>query len=541
MKKFVLFFIPLILTVMSCSDDAEIIRPSELPAYTVMIYAQGGELDSLLFETVKDLYNYGSTEKVNVTMQIKMSKKYQEKEGSQLIKDHRGIVRYVLPEAGQKVGLEKIGNVEDPFSTPEKLKEFILWSKEKCPARNYILVMWGHGTGWSYGSDCPKACLPDDNREDEFITNVGLARAIRESGVHIKVLDFYCCSMARMETIFEFGETVDYARISNEPITGNGHETADLVKLIDESLNKSDPSDELVESVWTAYLGKLTECWEKAMPRVQVSAAFTDLRKLQPLMAATKEFKELLISSYAANKEGIDAATCACYRCLGDSDEPQDDHEYDIVDYALQVSMKLQATNPELSAKFAGIHEKLRNAVTNAEVFRTENEDKKKVFANKLSYGILLTNKSGYETWQQKGYTLLSFEAVSGWSQWLKTNEQMPVGNPCPFAVLMREPFIGNWESDLGDGWLSRVSFSESQDYSEFEYERANPDNKRKEFTARWFEVSGSKGRINLEYEEGGEKRNRDILVTVNDERTELTLKDLSGAQESRIYKKLSN
>ena len=539
MKKIILLFIPLLITVISCSDNNEIIRPSELPAYTIMIYAHGGELDSLLFETVKDLYNYGSTDKVNVTMQIKMSKEYQGKEDIQLINDHKGIVRYVLPENGQKVGMEKIGNVEDPFSTSEKLTEFILWSKEKCPAQNYILVMWGHGTGWNYDSDCVKGCLPDDNRDDELLTNVDLARAIRESGVHIKVLDFYCCSMARMETIFEFGETVDYTRTSNEPITGNGHETAELVKLIDESLNKSAPSDELIESVWTSYLKKLNEFWEKAMPKVQISAAFTDLRKLQPLMAATKEFKELLIRSYAAEKERIDAATCACYRCLGNSDEPQDDHEYDIVDYALQVSIKLQSTNPELSAKFAGIHEKLRNAAANAEVYRIENEDKKKVFANRLSYGILLTNKSGYEAWQQKGYSLLSFEAVSGWSQWLKTNEQMPVGNPCPFVDLIREPFVGNWESELGDGWISRVSFFESQDYSEFEYEKANPDNKRKELTARWFEVTGSEGKINLEYEENEEKRTREILVTVDDERTELTLKEISGSQESRIYKKL--
>lgn len=435
MRKLISFFIPLLLTVMSCSKDSDITR---LPAYTIMVYAQGGELDSLLFETVRDLYEYGSTGNVNVTLQIKMSAKFQAMEGDQLINDHKGIVRYVLPEAGRKVDIEKIGNAGDAFSTPEKLKEFIRWSKEKCPAQNYILVMWGHGSGWCYDSDCPKACLPDDNRNDELITNVDLARAIRESGVHIKVLDFYCCSMARMETIFEFGETVDYVRSSNEPISGNGHETAHLIGLIERTMDEYEPSDVLIECVWAAYLEHLAKCWEKAMPRVQISAAFTDLRKLQPLMVATKEFKDLLISSYAANKEEINAAGCACYRCWDTSEEPEADREYDIVDYALQVSLKLKTSNPELSAQFGGIHEKLKKAVEDAEVCRIENEDKTKAFAPRLSYGILLTNKSGYEAWQEKGYKLLSFEEMSGWSQWLKANEKLPVGNPCPFDEAMR-------------------------------------------------------------------------------------------------------
>lgn len=392
----------------------------------------------MLFETVKDLYDYGSTDNVNVTVQIKMSQEYQSRE-EELVKDYRGIVRYVLPKAGQKVELETIGKADDFFSTPGKLKDFILWSKEKCPAQNYILVMWGHGSGWNYDSDCPKACLPDDNRNDECITNVGLAEAIRESGVHIKVLDFYCCSMARMETIFEFGNTVDYLRSSNEPITGNGHETAGLIKLLEEALNEYAPSDDLIEGVWAAYLEILAACWEKAMPAVQISAAFTDIRKLQPLMDATKEFKDLLISSYAANTEAIDAATCACYRCWEELDNPEADHEYDIADYALQVSLKLKGKNDGLSSRFADIHGKIKTAAENAEVHRRENEIKTKVFTNRLTYGILLTDKDDFEKYQQSGYSLLAFESASGWSQWLKTNRKLPVGNPCPFSEVMKD------------------------------------------------------------------------------------------------------
>lgn len=539
MRKLFFALIPILLATVSCNSDSGNYDPVDLPAYTVMIYAQGGGLDNFLFETVKDLYNYGSTDNVNVTMQIKMSEGYQAKTDDQLINDHKGIVRYVLPKSGQKVDIEKIGKAEDPFSTPDKLKEFILWSKEKCPARNYILVMWGHGTGWNYESDCTKACLPDDNRDGDLITNVELARAIRESGVHIKALDFYCCCMARMETIFEFGDTVDYLRSSNEPITGNGHETAELVKLLDESLKKNKPSDELIEGVWTAYLDKLGKCWEEAMPNVQISAAFTDLRKLQPLMDATKEFKDLLISSYSANKDRLDAAACACYRCNENNDNPEADHEYDVVDYALQTSLKLMETNPELSAKFAAIHEKIKKAAEDAEVYRIENGKKMEVFANRLSYGILLTDKTGYEAYQQKGYQLLSFEARSGWSQWLKVNEKMPVGNPCPFAPLLEDPFLGDWEAELGDGWISHVTFEDNQDYKEYEYEKSTPESRRNVISGKWYYLSDTKNTYNIEYEKDGELKYRTITIDVNEERTVLTITYDEPPQYKRTYKKV--
>ena len=47
----------------------------------------------------------------------------------------------------------------------------------------------------------------------------------------------------------------------------------------------------------------------------------------------------------------------------------------------------------------------------------------------------------------------------------------MPVGNPCPFAPLLEDPFLGDWEAELGDGWISHVTFEDNQDYKEYEYE----------------------------------------------------------------------
>ena len=67
MRKLFFALIPLLLATVSCNSDSGNYDPVGLPAYTVMIYAQGGGLDNFLFETVKDLYNYGSTDNVNVT------------------------------------------------------------------------------------------------------------------------------------------------------------------------------------------------------------------------------------------------------------------------------------------------------------------------------------------------------------------------------------------------------------------------------------------------------------------------------------------
>lgn len=91
---------------------------------------------------------------------------------------------------------------------------------------------------------------------------------------------------------------------------------------------------------------------------------------------------------------------------------------------------------------------------------------------------------------------------------------------PVLFATLMEDPFVGDWETELGDGWISHVRFEENQDYKEYEYEKSNPGNRRNDISGRWLYRSGMQNTYCMNTNKDGVLQSRVITINVNEERT---------------------
>ncbi len=92
------------------------------------------------------------------------------------------------------------------MSNPEVLKDFLKWGMEKYPAKHYMVVLAGHGSGF-LGS------LPDYKSRK----HMGLSETARvfdevkkETGVKPDVLVMDACLMAQAEAIHELKDTAEY-------------------------------------------------------------------------------------------------------------------------------------------------------------------------------------------------------------------------------------------------------------------------------------------------------------------------------------------
>ena len=537
--------------------------------YTVMFYAVSeGSLSEPLTTTYNDLAVLNSTDKVAMTGQFKFGRDIQESKEPQA-QAFKGVQRFTLPEKGAEFKPEVIGDASMPFSYTEPLRDFIKWSADKYPAKNYILILWGHGEGWSYVTDSgTKGCLIDDNIDNSgrFMTNDELVNAVQQSGIHLKVLDFYCCNMGRMEALCEFAKIADYTRVSNEAITGNGTETGALVKYILEEAEKKDDVESFVSNVWKSYLDyTLTSC-EDAIPNIPVSLAFVDLRRLPPVLSSVKKMSELLVKEYSGHKAAFDKAARSCYLC-NHGVEPKDSFEYDILDYLFCLSEAVKEEGEPSKAlydKLTGLYAEMKSNFDYCELYRVENANEVKMFPFKLSQGVLIMDKNTYSSIHKPVYEKLAFNELTSWGKWLETNEIRPSGNPSPFndLFLADDPYLGDWERNISEDEVLHLHFwADVLDngsiyirYDDYTYNPAQPEKKIRVRTGDFTGVRGESEKTDpnerilfIEKVDGKDFECRDILVPVlklSDRKTYMELRhvEAEGYGDSGvagIYKRL--
>ncbi|MDD2772881.1 MAG: clostripain-related cysteine peptidase [Elusimicrobiales bacterium] len=115
--------------------------------------------------------------------------------------------------------------------------DFVKWSREKYPAKKYMLILWDHGTGWmdplkkkSEGAGKSRAISLDDETGN-FIGTVEIGKLVREvSGVN--VLGFDACLMQMAEVAYEVKDSAKIILGSEEVVPEDGIDyTGFLAKL----------------------------------------------------------------------------------------------------------------------------------------------------------------------------------------------------------------------------------------------------------------------------------------------------------------------
>ncbi len=221
--------------------------------WTILIYANGNnDLEPEMYNTKLNLEKIGSSEEINIL--IEMGREAQEvihlvrSKDTFLYKDKWiGVRRYYIKK-GESELLEDIG--ETNMSNPVNLYHFIKWGMENYPAKQYILVLGGHGyefvgTMTDYTKEGP--CIMGI---PEMIKAINQIYKYTNRKIDLLILD--TCFANAIEVIYELGKEknhvvqnmltyiqegpikgLDYSKIINLAKKNTGNINALVKEIID--------------------------------------------------------------------------------------------------------------------------------------------------------------------------------------------------------------------------------------------------------------------------------------------------------------------
>lgn len=443
MKK--LFSLALILCVaciVSCTKTEYVtVLPEEEvdnSTYTIMMYGCGGaNLDDAMVLNIQEALLAGASDRVKFTGQIKFSKRYQVEEAL------AGAQRFIVGEPGaQWYEPVEVLPSDLPLHQPETLTDFINWSKEQCPADEYILILWNHGGAWFPSDDYAennRAVVYDDNNGNVGLGLDNMVKGIKGSNTKFKMIYYDACLMGMIEIIAGISECTDYTMCASHITPGLGGDYNSLIHHLNASTN--------FEESMAAYCRETVAHWEPA--GMALDLMLVNNRKLQPLLDEIK-----VLSGYVTELAEI-------------YNDYQDDEEYDAMKSTLSDTFKLAVTNcyhydwsyyedgfpaypffdlqqfvellanggvTPYSAKFVDLASRINRASADALICK---ELTAPISHMDFTFGICIIDKL---TWKYTGYSPayeeLEFHKQTGWGNWLKINQVLPVGNPDPSSFV---------------------------------------------------------------------------------------------------------
>ncbi|MFH1577351.1 MAG: clostripain-related cysteine peptidase [Candidatus Margulisiibacteriota bacterium] len=200
--KLALFLLLLIFLVASCGILNQG-TPTAKKQWTFMLYLDGDEVsmqqdfNAALTEMISN--EVGSSDDVNVVIQYDRYFLTAEAFGGWRIA-HRfyytpGLgptAEAAIADWGDGLG----GGREVDTSDPDTLAAFISWATTNYPADHYALLLGDHGYGW-------QGLIIDMTSDGNFMTLIGMVRALSNSGVQLDLLALDACTMQMNEVMHE--------------------------------------------------------------------------------------------------------------------------------------------------------------------------------------------------------------------------------------------------------------------------------------------------------------------------------------------------
>jgi hypothetical protein len=143
-------------------------------------------------------------------------------------KEKQAIIRIT---GDKKQPVDTLYKYQDSFYTsePDNFVEVIKRTMTLCPADEYALVLWGHGSGWTVEKDTRRAYGIDNGNKESNYDMYGLwlnlpdmRKCFEELGVKWKYIFCDCCNMMGAEVAYELRNHADYLVGSPAEIPGYG-------------------------------------------------------------------------------------------------------------------------------------------------------------------------------------------------------------------------------------------------------------------------------------------------------------------------------
>ena len=118
--------------------------------------------------------------------------------------------------------IEKVLDLDPSTSMAEKesLSDFIRWTKDNYPADRYMLVLWDHGGGLTYGYGEEAINKRADGTGSMPTSEI--VEAVKDSGVKFDLIGFDTCLMQDFDLAYKLEPYADYFLASEETESGFG-------------------------------------------------------------------------------------------------------------------------------------------------------------------------------------------------------------------------------------------------------------------------------------------------------------------------------
>lgn len=458
MKNFTFKLAMLFLMVLSVScvkKEYITVEPKEEPkdnsSYTIMMYGcGGGNLDMFMVNNIREALLAGSTDRVKFTGQVKFSKAFQDYE------ETSGTQRFVVGPATDKWYTPvEVLDTELPLYDPQSLTDFINWSKEQCPADEYILILWNHGGGWTPWGDgnsvASRAVVYDDVLDDRGLTLDDLVKGINDSGTKMKMIYYDACLMGMVEIMSALTECADYVLSASHITPGLGGDYSSLMYYLNNSTN-------FLEAIKT-YCFETVSHWNTQgspgdLTLVDTSKMDNLLSEISVLSGYLKEMMPAVIK-YAQDPESVtademvitDTLMRGISRCYMYETNYVQFPFFDLLNFAEILANGAAST---YSAKLVDIASRLNRAFNEVIIYQKLSN----IIVNTLdlSLAVTIVDANRWETQYDGIYSRLKFDEVTNWGEWLSMNLIVPTGNPNPDTFMDNDEDEGEGEGEGEEG-----------------------------------------------------------------------------------------
>lgn len=215
-------------------DGANVVRDlitsNPVRELTIMVFMNAkNNLEAAGLYNINDMERVGSSDKVNII--VEAGRMNGQEGDTHDDGDWIGVRRlYIKKDADTKkitsqIVYSKSGQNVYDMGDYKKVIEFVKWTKQKFPARRYMLVLWDHGTGWldpQKKQEQSNKGISFDDETGNYISTEEIGKIVKESG-GVDILAFDACLMQMAEVL---AEVKDYTKVvigSEEVVPGYGY------------------------------------------------------------------------------------------------------------------------------------------------------------------------------------------------------------------------------------------------------------------------------------------------------------------------------
>jgi len=345
------------------------------------IYTQTGYQDSLAH------YGYGGTLYIDLpeTPTVKLPKMTYS--GDDIPVNSPAMIAKVC----SAINARQYGDAQFPVYDPISLSSFIKEAAASHPAKHYVLMLLGHGSGYYPTEEIPnetgyatKSCVID-SYSSQGLTADNLVAAINTSGVKIQTIFFQNCLMATLENLAAYRYAADFAICSSEiTVSQYLQNYVAYISQAGDDLNRlKDASRKTIDF----YAESNRES------NFYTSQGFYDLSQTGALLAAAKEAGNWLTDAIDKEPEFITTVTLNTVNCCNLYDLTRDTLLVNSRNLLYRLLMKKKPSDAEIDQLSSTILNLASISVSQGAVFSDLMYCalKYKIFAPKLDFAALQT------------------------------------------------------------------------------------------------------------------------------------------------------